>query len=118
MYKQLWIQDNFDSWQVLENIVGKITPDNIRKFIEYFLQNSERLDKNKYYDNKDYYRFYLKNRFEKLTPKNKKRIYSKIAEYLQYNKERIENINNTMRKYFRGLNLLFSLQGIHNDAHH
>lgn len=84
----LWIQTNFDSWKDFEEKIGEVSPDNIRRLIDYLLKSDDIRDDEKFYNEKDYYRFSLKNKFQHLSSKAKKRVYSKIAEYLQFNKDR------------------------------
>ena len=65
------IRQNFNGWSDIDEKIGEITPDNIRKFIDCFLDNDED----------------LKNKYKKFRPKIQKQICAKVAEYLQFNKE-------------------------------
>lgn len=88
----LWIQTYFDSWKDFDERIGEVSPNNIRKLVEYLLDSDEIRNDDDFYSEKDYYRFSLKNNFKKLSSKAKNKIYSKVAEYLQYNREQNENI--------------------------
>ena len=82
-----WIRQNFKDWAEVEEKIGEITPDNIRKFIDYFFNSDDQRNDEEYYSSKDYYRYALKNKYKKFPPKIQRQICAKVAEYLQFNKE-------------------------------